>query len=407
MISPDQKPAVGIYPRQNPLLAEIGLGESALPEQVSAVAFAGAEPTPQAVRCLPMISRLPVVWRAEDNWLAGVRQAMDRARETAWTVLGGVGNRGWEYAAWAAARRGLSLIMLVPPTRVSLFLSIVSETIRRLDLNSIRTTFMMPVAGRHPSAPRYLRDELAFLWAHRHLPIVLRPGGFWDSRLRESDRVVTGFQAPYPRRALPLTKPPDTAVSPEVVNADEWLIHWTRGSYGPWPGETDADYFKSITEATVGNPRDGFATLGFILRTGILRGSAKIIRGGHPVISFSCLPLTKAAERAHWRPALKRLNWEPYGIGVRRRVLESLGARPAIYGDRSVYERLAPADRPFFQFRGRGRQDWTGEGEWRLPGDLDLTSLPTGSVCVIAPTGYECNRLAAEYNLPAYSIYPS
>ena len=65
-----------------------------------------------------------------------------------------------------------------------------------------------------------------------------------------------------------------------------------------------------------------------------------------------------------------------YGIAVRRGVLRSLGAKPAVYGDDRVYARLAEPERYRFQLSlSTPSASWRHEREWRLKGDLPLDKI--------------------------------
>jgi hypothetical protein len=99
--------------------------------------------------------------------------------------------------------------------------------------------------------------------------------------------------------------------------------------------------------------------------------------------------------RAHRR----RWDAEPFGIAIRMDRLATCGARPAIYGDESVWEKLAEPDRPWFQLQttraGKRPIDWSREQEWRLLGDLWLDDLPRDDVRIFVADMDAAARVAA------------
>ena len=98
------------------------------------------------------------------------------------------------------------------------------------------------------------------------------------------------------------------------------------------------------------------------------------------------------------RSSLGRWNYEPYGIAVSRSVLQRLGAREVIYGDKHLFEQLSPEEKPYYQFKGMDNTDeqlpagWESEAEWRLAGDLDLMSIKD-DVIIITPFESEAETL--------------
>ncbi len=243
-----------------------------------------------------------------------------------------------------------------------------------------------------------MRDKVAFVSAHRRFPISTRKDGFWQSVIKDAPGIDNRFTVPYPRH----NNPSQTSIKKNVVNQkhrtgwEDMLIHWTRGVYGPWPGETRADYFEALTKYKSGNPRDAFATLEHILSTGVLRGEGKMIRGGTPVVSFTECNPCEILESVSYRNALGRWNYEPYGIAIRRSRLLEFGAQPVIYGDKNDFDQLNPVLKPFFQYKGQKtktrRTDWMIEKEWRIIGDIDLESIRE-NVKVIVPLRKEAERL--------------
>ena len=117
--------------------------------------------------------------------------------------------------------------------------------------------------------------------------------------------------------------------------------HYTRASAGPWPGETYREYLLNLLDGRPLSGHSALETLIRILQEGLVRAGSKMVRGKADVISWSSHPPAELFVMRKWNRALARWTVEPYGIAVRRDILRSLGAKPAIYGSEQVYSRLA------------------------------------------------------------------
>ena len=88
-----------------------------------------------------------------------------------------------------------------------------------------------------------------------------------------------------------------------------------------------------------------------------------------------------------------------YGIAVRRDILRSLGAKPAIYGGEQVYSRLAEPERYRFQLsRSDASASWRHEREWRVRGDLALGKLKPDEGFAFVPAKEEKEKLCSHLN---------
>ncbi|MCF7809543.1 hypothetical protein K9N50_01005 [bacterium] len=365
------------------------------------IAFAGMTPDIKAERCLIPMSRSPRKLPAEDSWLSAVRDAVGYAADNGWTVVSSYGTIGWEYTSWYAARRNIPLWMVLPTRSLEDFSAECESLIDRFALNLPLTTFIMPlINGRSPKSNlQIMRDVLTAMISRHRLPIYVRPSGNWAGILRISKNFDARFISYRPKTYIETWRKDDDWIRNIAdQNWGDMLIHWTKGAYGPWTGEVEADYFEAITLSEFGNPRDGLATLVFIALSGILRGAGRMIRQGEPVISFSALKPLELLNKIEYKSYLKRWNYEPYGIAVSAEALKSLGVKKVIYGSKELYEQLTPEQRPYYQFKGRNETEneiftgWESESEWRLVGDLDLTSIME-EITLITPFEHEAAAL--------------
>ena len=192
----------------------------------------------------------------------------------------------------------------------------------------------------------------------------------------------------------PRRSPPVKLVAPEVVNWREYLYHYTRARPGPWPGQSRAQYLRSLLRGEQGAAHTALDTLARILQERRLRGSALMVRGKGPVTSWTSLPPADVRGVTRWNPALVRWTFEPYGLAVRRNALKRLGCRPAVYASETACERLPPSQRFRFQLHEPPRCSWKREREWRLPGDFCLNDLDDHEAFVMVREHREVERLA-------------
>ncbi len=164
----------------------------------------------------------------------------------------------------------------------------------------------------------------------------------------------------------------------------QWLIHCTRSRLGPWPDESPDQYRDSmLVDHPAASRRAPIDALERILWSRRLIASAVTTTKKVPVVCFSALPLASILKRRCFRPHLGRWDYEPFGVAIRRSVLEQMGGRPVIYGEGDQRNQILPADR--FRFQSIGKTyDWRAEREWRTSASVDLQRLPNDSVRVFA-----------------------
>jgi hypothetical protein len=169
---------------------------------------------------------------------------------------------------------------------------------------------------------------------------------------------------------------------------EEWdmLTHTTRSCAGPWPDESFESYVDSLLESRVEADHSAIGTLRRIVRQRRLLASGRMIRGGHPVVSFTACPLKELVSLHRYRPHRVRWDFEPYGICIRAGWLRDHGVCSVSYGDESDWQSMSEEDRPFFQIHSEANMiDWTIEREWRRLGDLNLTDLSTEDALLFVP----------------------
>jgi len=212
------------------------------------------------------------------------------------------------------------------------------------------------------------------------------------------------------RRDLPsqqsLLAQDSMAVSTPLSQPDDWLLHWTRSTVGPWPDQDEQEFNDELILGCRSSDRSALATLLRIVIEGRLWASSEAIRGGYRVVSFTEVPLQEFRSHRTYRKHRRRYDFEPWGIAVRREVLASAGASPVIYGDDETWLTITDVARPFFQNVGAG-DGWTrAEREWRIADHVQLNELPAASVVVFVDSE-ESRSIVQKQTAWAVIVVPS
>lgn len=153
-------------------------------------------------------------------------------------------------------------------------------------------------------------------------------------------------------------------------------------------------YCRALIENSDGSGHSAFDTLNRILEQGVIHGSARLTRGGVPVVCFTEHLPQDLPPVVEWRRGLRRWTFEPYGVGIRKEVLVKLGARPVIYAVEESFPDLSNDLAYLFQREHPGIKGWSAEREWRINGDTALKDVPVEDVLIIVPSRQEARIVA-------------
>ncbi len=240
---------------------------------------------------------------------------------------------------------------------------------------SLGSTQLVP-----PSAADRLMEQGAVGWL------------LWDMSGHENEASVVAApfgEGPRHKPAAIVSQPPD----------EPWrfLTHCTRRAQGRWPDQLEQEYLDELILGEPTRDRSSLATLMRIIGTRHLLAAGATIRSGTEVVSFTEANFAELARMRQFRAHRARWDFEPYGICIDQHDLKMQGTRPVAYGNDELWDRLADAERPFFQKSANCEQegvDWRREREWRHPGDIDLDAIPSSSGLVFVPTQAEAQHVA-------------
>jgi len=180
----------------------------------------------------------------------------------------------------------------------------------------------------------------------------------------------------------------------------KYLVHWTRGTSSPWPGERRISFYRDVLKSDQW-PRGAMETLVRIVRAKTILSSGHHMPGGTPTVSFSSLAPKDVVPLMRWRARYGEMSFEPYGIGIDRELSRQIGIREVIYHDGAQQEYIP--DDQLWRSQSRGKiTDWTAEQEYRVLGDLSLRDIACESTALFCMTELEAERLRREFNCPVW-----
>jgi len=375
-------------------------------------------------------SRKPLLIDPDAPWLRLTYRLAAAAARRGDIVLGFPGPLASEVALFGALQAGgRAEVVLERPDDRAHFLEGLPEVLgvspgSALEVAPEISFEWLTVGGRLPPG---VRDQWVVERADLAVAVAVRPGGLLEGLLRarraagrpvvvvapelagagsEGNRrlIADGFTTASPALwdasgALPMEGDASLATPPDrpqtsLERVPRWqdaplvrpvLFHFTRACPGPWPGQSRWEYLEQLRGGGPSGRREAHATLSRILGTQRLIASGRLIRGGFPVVCFTECALEQLAPLHRYRRHLLRWDFEPYGLALDRAWLEAQGARPVRYLPASQFPSLPESERPWFQRHEPPGCDFTAELEWRLQGDLDLSTLPNDAIRVIAP----------------------
>jgi hypothetical protein len=323
-------------------------------------------------------------------WIQGTVNAAKEVAAKGYTLLTGIGMNTWELALWAASANNSRQIIIIATPSFDRVEALIANINNAFNLDKSRTgwLFYQGVAkARSAKANWPTRDRLALTAADFILPVSIRPHGNLEALIQQAQeaggrRLIDGFRVDYQPEKQVTSFDPDKAIAQIGWENWDFIIHWTRSCYGPWPGQSAAEFYASLTSSGNSYPSNGLATLRRIISEGVIRASAKNHRERLRAVAFSSLHPADIVPLMRWRKRFVRWNFEPYGIAIARETAIAAGIQPAIYGPADMYDRLLDTDKPYFQAEGDAGI-WREEKEWRHIGDFGLEQIPLDQIRLI------------------------
>ena len=328
-------------------------------------------------------SRYP---RGDDPWVEATVRAYARLAGGAATAITSTEPLMWDFGVFLAAEQGMNIRHIPPEYDPGRAEAMFGETVSAFGVDEGRAgpLYLKTQRGLSRGDVWRLRDITAIRAADVIYPVAIRPGGRLETMLQTEPlraEVNNDFAIPWGTRIrrTPAYDFADAKLNP--LPDGDWLVHWTRSSPGPWPGETAPEFFRDLLARPAVYVRSARETLVRILAKRVIRASSWKIPGQTPVVSLTENTPETAVTLMRWRKRFVRYTYEPYGVAIRREALARVGAKKVVYAVRAGDP---GADAWKTQSPGVV-SDWTREREWRHPGDVSLDALDPGDWFAIVP----------------------
>jgi hypothetical protein len=178
-----------------------------------------------------------------------------------------------------------------------------------------------------------------------------------------------------------------------------YLTHFTREPDGAWPGEPRVEYVRWLCSGSPFVPRDAFGALCHILEEKRLRACGRLIPGAVPMVCFTGAAPHAIMQLRRWRPGLLRWSFTPYGVAISKAALAGRGAKAVHYVSHHAFALATPAEQIFMQRRHSSDEDWSEEDEWRVMGDVDLSSFNPADMLALVAAPHEARKIEETFGL--------
>jgi hypothetical protein len=313
-----------------------------------------------------------------DEWILGTREALESYVGERQALVCSLGLNTWEFTTWSGGTNGYPLIITVLWDGTLSPLEVFQATTKDLSLSEDSTTMvLLPTRSNQIKESGPYRDQLVASMANLVVPISIRTGGRMEALLAgiSMDKIDPRFTREWKRTFESNHYHFDMETLKKDVDPrfTGWLVHWTRACPGPWPGETRAEYFKSVIENREEYAHSARRTLLRIASEKRIRSSPWRIRGKESVVCLSGLPPSQATHLMRWRSRYVRYAIEPFGIGISGKTASRIEIEPVQYLESGM---TLPDGIPAFLLQRSGRGGhWPQEVEYRHCGEIDLETL--------------------------------
>jgi hypothetical protein len=357
-----------------------------------------------------LLSRQPLRPSGASAWVKQSLRAVRWLHDRQTGLVSSIGMQTWELLTTLASDLHMPLLLVIPACSRDDFWRECDQAMTDFNLKPDLTEFLPALAGSDPGRTDYLqeRDRLVMEKADILLPLSLRLNGNMVNLLAEAESAVhkvdRQFEIGCPGRASALKyNLKGRLLNPALGEAvGKYLIHWTRATRGPWPGERKISLYRVVVQSTRW-PRSAFDTLKRIASMRKIVASSRHMPDRTPTVSFSGLAPQEVVPLMRWRARYGEMSFEPYGIGIERCLAAELGIREVHYCDGRSGHRVPADDRWCWQSRGK-ITDWRAEQEYRHRGDLKLDGIPPESIALFCMTATEAEELRSQHHGPVWSI---
>lgn len=186
--------------------------------------------------------------------------------------------------------------------------------------------------------------------------------------------------------------------------ADDFLAHHTRATPGKWPEETDQEYWIRWLTSDLKLPA-AMLTLFRIITQQRLRACGDLIPGRTPMVCFSQRPPHQSFAQRQFRSHLGRWDYEPFGVAIDRKALMRFGAKPVKYVQDNI-DQNPFQQKQYSHHKSSASIDWSLEREYRIAGDVHLSSFDDTSLFVFVQSAEQAKQIAPLSRWPVKYLVP-
>lgn len=343
-----------------------------------------------------------------DTWAQGTISAINSLAVRNDPILCSTDPSPWNLVTYLAGIRGMYIKLIVKAAGNEAGYREYERLRVEYALDERRTEplFLGRETSNRPKETWKIRDSFAIRYADEIYPVSVKPGGHLDSLLSDSisgSKVNNDFRIEWNVSRYKIHY--DLAFGEiNPFPPETWLIHWSRASQGPWPGEKAWEFYRDLLARPSHYVRSAGETLTRIITEQKIRGSSLHLPQGETAVSLTSLNPDDSIQLMRWRKRFVQYSFEPFGLGIKRDILVSMGARRVRYEHSPSITNTG--ERLFFQTPGKNA-DWRKEHEWRFRGDLLLDKIERDDLVIIVPdeTTGEQIRLKTGTDIAIHTLF--
>lgn len=185
-----------------------------------------------------------------------------------------------------------------------------------------------------------------------------------------------------------------------------YLSHCTRAREGRWPDQSSTAYLDELILLGGIQRNSPLVTLVRILSMKTILATSIRKPGEFASVSFTAQPPPILFKKRRFEKHLGRWDWEPYGIMIRRDILENRNALPVLYRTKDEMSGLCIEDlrRSQIYSEDGSSRDWRDEMEWRFFGNCELSDISSTEAIVFVRTLKEAQLVSMLSHWPVLYI---
>jgi len=356
------------------------------------------------MKAVLLLSRQPLHPSRSSAWVEAAVKALTWIKENGGTVLGSCGTPTWDLVTAAAIICKVDVRVIVPASSPDDFDNKRMSCSRQF---GILPGSIIPYYHDNSLSKKEiceLRDRHIVNESDTLIRISIRKKGLMDTLAAQHSlkaAIISSFETPYAHRIVPIHYHIDTEGVPKetIQLKNQFIIHWTRSSTGPWPGERLYDYYNAVLNSPT-YPRTAFHSLQNILRVRKIFASSSHMPGNVSVVSFSASSPVDFIPLMRWRSRYRQMSFEPYGIGIEREYALATGMRRVTYTKKKSNDGNG---RWLVQSAGV-KGNWEPEKEYRYKGDYDLSRTPGDKLAAFCLYKHEADSLTREFGISCFNF---